>query len=307
MTAVIAPRTLYEDWQMRRQRLNNMPAPIGKTYVSVQARVLDYLLKRYEGSEDAKKLARFPLGNEVLFNHRAVVVHHHLEKGKFAGVKTEAESRGRMASILQRIKAIDPQSDAKAPSDGVQFSGRDMTPTKLSLFDSEESRTRKAGIEFREAIKWGQDIRSVLSISSTLPEDVIAWIYEQLSSDGFTQETLDVFLLCENRTALDYAILAWREHCIREPHGNLTERIEQMFAIPSRREHAAERLRAELAHRSQNVRIRAAELLRNLGNLDDVGLLMDLLSMPRTGIEDSVERDAYAATIKTLSGTPDEN
>ena len=107
-----ATHTLYEDWRVRRHRLASTPALHPLAYRDIQLRVLDYLLDRYRESSEAALPARFPSPEASWFNHRAIVVHHHLRTSEVGGVKTAQEARQRVSAIVRRIST--PQ---EAPSD----------------------------------------------------------------------------------------------------------------------------------------------------------------------------------------------
>ena len=88
MATESATHTLYEDWQKRRQRLASAPASHPLAYRDIQLHVLDYLIDRYRESPEAARPSRFLSPGATWFNHRAIVVHHHLGSGKVGGVKT---------------------------------------------------------------------------------------------------------------------------------------------------------------------------------------------------------------------------
>src|SRR5438477_10391815 len=105
-------RTLYEDWQVRRQRLlQHEPLP----YAADQARVLDFLLARYAGDPRAKEAARFPLHTAIFLDARAIIVHHHLGRGAYNGTRTPAEAHSRARKLLQHIAAVNPQESIGPP------------------------------------------------------------------------------------------------------------------------------------------------------------------------------------------------
>ena len=57
-------RTLYDDWQARRARLAEMAGEAADVH-AVELRLLDYLLRRYQGMPEAARPARFPLATGV--------------------------------------------------------------------------------------------------------------------------------------------------------------------------------------------------------------------------------------------------
>ena len=102
-TADLNVRTLYDDWQSRRQRLAE--AAGGEAdYRAVELRLLDYLLRRYQGSPEAARPARFPLPTGTFVNHRAIVVHHHLGRGVIPTITNAQEAQTRVQAIVARMQ-----------------------------------------------------------------------------------------------------------------------------------------------------------------------------------------------------------
>ncbi len=102
-TADLNVRTLYDDWQSRRQRLAE--AAGGEAdYRAVELRLLDYLLRRYQGSPEAARPARFPLPTGIFVNHRAIVVHHHLGRGVIPTITNPQEAQTRVQAIVARMQ-----------------------------------------------------------------------------------------------------------------------------------------------------------------------------------------------------------
>ena len=111
-TADLNVRTLYDDWQSRRQRL--VEAVGGDAdYRVVELRLLDYLLRRYRGSPEATRPARFPLPTGLFVNHRAIVVHHHLGRGVIPTITNQQEAQARVRAIVARMQT--PPAASKAP------------------------------------------------------------------------------------------------------------------------------------------------------------------------------------------------
>src|SRR5438874_3797797 len=109
-------RTLYEDWQLRRERLNTVePLP----HFEEQAKVLDYLLSRYKDDPVAHQPARFSLRSDGIQNTRDAIVQHYLLQRQcgatlslpasrsLAGTIAEAHTRAR--TVLQRMAKPDSQ------------------------------------------------------------------------------------------------------------------------------------------------------------------------------------------------------
>ena len=105
-------RTLYEDWQMRRERLRPCAS---SAHFTEQTRVFDYLLARYADDPVARQEARFPLHSELAIDTRAILVHHHMALREFGGTRTVAEAHTRARNILAHISKVDPQASIQDP------------------------------------------------------------------------------------------------------------------------------------------------------------------------------------------------
>src|SRR5256885_17039307 len=100
-------RTLYEDWQLRREHLNTVePLP----HFEEQAKVLDYLLSRYKDDPLAQEPAKFPLPGELFLNSRAIIVNHHMKFGEFGPVRDSVDAHAKAHTMLHRIAAENPQA-----------------------------------------------------------------------------------------------------------------------------------------------------------------------------------------------------
>ena len=304
MHAVECP-TLCQDWELRREYLRTTGAPVGQAYIDAQIRVLNFLLCRNRESSDANRPARFPMSAGLVFDHRAVLVHHHLEKGK-ASVKSEPEARARVSKILQRISAQDPQRDVKAPTARFRGTAVEGPPLNWSIFPSEIELQKIAWYKIVEALLWGTDASArmveALRFGPALPEKAIAWLYNRIEArPGNVLETIDILSQCGNDSVLEYAALAWRDRIALKGPDNITRYLEVIFLQPSRRAKALERFRYELAHAHAEVRLEALKILAKIGTLDDVGLLSDLLSLKPLPDEAPGERDAVLNTMRTLA------
>jgi len=97
-----ARRTLYEDWEARREHLGRGPRE-GEGSHAVEMRVLDYLLRRYRDLPEAVRPARFPLDTEVYVNHRAMVVLRHLGSRWIPTITSQQEAEARVRAIVSRM------------------------------------------------------------------------------------------------------------------------------------------------------------------------------------------------------------
>ena len=77
MASPACQRTLYEDWQLHRDRLL-LPSSGNNVYRQIQLRVLDYLLRRYYNASEAERTVAFPFIADLSTNDRAIAVHRRL-------------------------------------------------------------------------------------------------------------------------------------------------------------------------------------------------------------------------------------
>lgn len=97
-----AVRTLFDDWQARRQQL--LAASGGKAeYRAVEIRLLDYLTNRYKDSPEAARAALFPLSSGVFVDHRAIVVHHHLGRGSIPTISNRQQAYAHVRSMVEQM------------------------------------------------------------------------------------------------------------------------------------------------------------------------------------------------------------
>ena len=107
-------RTLYDDWQARRARLAGT-AGEAADFHAVELRLLDYLLRRYQGSPEAARPARFPLATGVFVNHRAITVHHHLGHGLIPTITNAREAVAHVHSVVDRMQSPAAAPEAREP------------------------------------------------------------------------------------------------------------------------------------------------------------------------------------------------
>jgi len=171
------PPTLYQDWLVRQDRLAKMPAQIAHRDRLLQ--ILGFLLARYKDRTEAAALARFPTHNKQLVERRWIVVHHHLGKGEFAGVRNEEESSRRASNILQRMKNLNLQSSVKAPAGGAMVGAPMPGTAPMSIAPPLRERTpeqHRAYAAVEEALfggsKWRifQQVEAALNIGRDLPD-----------------------------------------------------------------------------------------------------------------------------------------
>jgi hypothetical protein len=115
-------------------------------------------------------------------------------------------------------------------------------------------------------------------------------------------DALVLFWQCQNADAVIYAAQAWRQRVAGFlPHDLVREELENYFRHSRRRDVAAERMREELADDNPLVRLAATSLLEEIGELDDIGLLADMLSVAETDEENQHEREALIHAMKSIA------
>ena len=142
MASLPSHRTLYDDWQFRRDQLFLRSGGI-ESYRQIQLRVLDFLLRRYRNAPEAKRPVPAALSGEVHVNDRAIVVHHHLAFGGRAKASSSAEARLHIKAALERMysaeRAQEPDS-AVCPDKGAvegDTQRQDPDPLRLKLCHSD--------------------------------------------------------------------------------------------------------------------------------------------------------------------------
>jgi hypothetical protein len=111
----------------------------------------------------------------------------------------------------------------------------------------------------------------------------------------------DLLAACRGRGMINYAVRLWCERLHMDRHDKGAERLRDFFCRSDVRERAVEKIRPELANNHAVVRLEAIDILGRIGTLDDIGLLSDLLSLPRLKDEHTDERPALARAMQRLS------
>jgi hypothetical protein len=313
MTAAAQPstsattRSLYADWQLRREQLENSADK--PEHHGDQLRVLDYLLSRYRDTELARLPALFPLNTVLKFDRRAMLVHHHLGRCEFGGVKTEAEARQRTATILGRLAKLNLQSDVKAPGNEMIVAPASAMTSRPSDAEMLSARDNCAAVKL--AMKMHFPARTILKLTRSavgfgpyLTEDVIQFMIKLLSdpkSDPIAKECAEIFTRCTNPSAINYAPIIWRERVARRGDDVAAREIARLLTARFNGARTIEKIRSALADDHASVRIRAAVMLGIAGSAHDIGLLLDLLSLPVAADEGKHERRWYVRTLNKLA------
>ena len=315
------PPTLYEDWQARRRRLFETPGPAGSPYRDVQVKVLDYLLGRYAGDAAAARPARFPLHTDVVWKQRTLVVHRHLRAKDHEVVRDAPQAQARASRILDRIAAQAPQADTQVPGGGAVGAGdaaRFLVHSVTEGIPQTLKGVADLGHWFRgEESQRNETLKRFRNLERDRQQDLLRGWFEILEQRALNIELasrgglglgedgdLALWFLthCGHPDAHGYLMLLWKEYVRLRCHQDWVERVEQILKAPEFREETAEAVRAELASAASTVRLRALHLLPELGGLDDIGLLHDLLALPVQEDEAPGERDAELTALRRLAG-----
>lgn len=299
--------TLYEDWQKRRDHLGASIAPAGHIHREARVRVLNRLLACYRGAPEAAAPARFPFRPGLSLTHRAAVVHHYL--GGRAALNVQMPPAIRAAVILGRIAGVHPQSPAAPAAGGAagwllaQVEARSVY--WCSGYWQDQLLTR-----IGEAIRatFGQryvylTILERLQLGPKVPDWAIMYMFERLDNPASAADAAaGLFVCCENECVLDYAVLAWRDRLAANGPDSITRGLQEVFFRPHWRAAAVAKIRAELASHNAATRLEALRLIAEMGDLEDIGLLMDLLALPPMHDEEPSERDALLYVAEKLAG-----
>lgn len=316
-------RTLYADWTLRRARLADGASTDEAGYTASQIKVLDYLLHRYGDDEAAHIGARFILPSKTIWQTRTIVIHHHLGRRGFASVKTRGEAEHRASRILKRISEQKAQESLGAPGGGTIWSSPDPMTATLRTYVSKEltywEEYLKPAVQKWEDKEIEDFARRIGKLEDGTRTGLLKKILEEHLPDllerkiphhrggiSFSREVpiFKVLMKVEHPEAVAFAHLAWRERIEADSRCQIAERLEELFHTPFNRPHAAELLRGDLGGTHAEIRYRATRLLMELGDLQDVGLLQDLLALPRQEDEYPGERQALFAAMEELARKP---
>jgi hypothetical protein len=169
-----------------------------------------------------------------------------------------------------------------------------LAPARLQLWTAIEERITLRGFQAHSNLLYKQ-IAAALDLGPELPEKAVYYLAQHLDN----AEAAALLGRCSNPSALEYAFAAWGQRVTRKKKGPV--RLQEFFFLPNWRDKVAERLRRELiCAESAKVRILAAHALGRLGTLDDIGLLSDLLGLPRWEREEPRERPALLRAMRRL-------
>jgi hypothetical protein len=119
------------------------------------------------------------------------------------------------------------------------------------------------------------------------------------SAAGIAATTLSQFDFAQ---AISYSLLAWRRLLSSQGRSWLTDQLESQFQNIRFRGIVTQQLRSALGDSAPGVRSRALQLLgEGLGDLQDVGLLLDLSELPPQELSEA-ERAETLNAIKEITG-----
>ncbi|MEK6249891.1 MAG: hypothetical protein N2C12_17025 [Planctomycetales bacterium] len=290
------PKTLLEDWQQRRNWLATASKG-DRTFDTPQVKILNYLIRRYRDTPQASHPARFQLQGDMVWNERRIVVHQHLGRGTVAGVKNETEADARIGSILQRMALSGRSDDASSdPPDAIED---EIFPTS-SVYPVGAKLAWKSIIQLLDRNMDADDqIQTALFWCPFLPAAILHHLCERLHHCSDNEAAAMILLCqCHNRRVIENAAWAWRGRVAAGKRiDETTALLEDMFCHKKHRDESAEQMRKILADDQLEVRLAAASLLEELGDLDDIGLLSDLLSLPT----ENEERYALLHVMRGIS------
>lgn len=270
--------TLYEDWRNRLDRLEAQSMPLAEAVRVAQIRILEYLLKRYVDDPAAKRPALFPLRTDIQVNQRASIVHRHL-LGR-AVTQTTDQASERMSPVLKRMAAANAQADASAPSRGHAVSLGDF---KLGV----RSWMPLAGFFDDWIIKRAWDC---VERDPSLPEDLVQTLCKRL----YDVRVTPILKRCTNVSAAAYCVDVW----LRADNASAAEAV---IVSREHRSNAVRIFREKLADPETAIRLRSLRMLAHIGTLEDLGLLLDLHSIPMEAYDTPYEREQILATAAAIT------
>ena len=147
------PRTLYDDWKARRERMAASSGRVGD-HQAVEMRLLDYLLRRYRAAPEADRPARFPLPASVFVDHRAITVIHHLSQGQIPKINSRQEAVAHVRAIVDRMQSAPAKDTAAADEGGANLAAPlpvdPADAVRAELCDSDPAVRIRAAVELGE-------------------------------------------------------------------------------------------------------------------------------------------------------------
>ncbi len=311
MIAETAVPTLLEDWQLRRAHLAADPHEANNQAAAL-LQVLDYLIRRYEGTDAARKPARVAAPHATVLNTRAMVVHHHLWSGKVAGVKTREQARERMASVLHRMEEsahLRTTGEIAAPSDSEDNAGEGQ---RICMpWAPGRVRTLNFAFRFRVGQCWA--IRRCLAVSPYLPIYAVRFLTDRaIRASEYDIDEVTLLARCGSPCVYELTAEALGERIEKSGADTITEELAtqlrnprlQRLYCPESLMAAQFRLRERLASEDRAERMRKISVLALVGDLHDISLLTDLATVCRGDGASAEEHGAFVAAVEAISRRP---
>jgi hypothetical protein len=299
MSSDAATGTLYADWLARRERLGDYHGQ-REPIIATQLRVLDYLIERYRDDAEALRPAPPPL-DALYVNQRAIVVNHHRSFGLVAGVKTKDEAASRVSAIVARM--YDPARDETA---GINLKRAAVADDPWFGWDEPDDRSVR---EYWQNVCLGlprlllrnpQRIKDEMELMPFLPGAFVGQLGGRVARpDAEGQWAAELLAGCRNRLAVGFIAHAWRMRVAAQAYGSVTSKLRDALVNWDR--HAADSIRSLLSDECGEVRVAAAKLLAEIGELRDIGVFADLLAMPALPDDVPEERGALAEAMEQLA------
>jgi hypothetical protein len=310
MIAEAAVPTLLEDWLHRRAQLE---AEIHESndQTAALAKVLDFLIRRYEGTETALQSARAPSSRTTVLNTRAMIVHHHAWSDVVAGVKSRGQAQERVASVLHRMEEsshrraerVPRLGDPPEPEDDM---GEVQGVTMPRALDRETA--LRYAFSFRVGEIWA--IRHCLAASPYLPRYAVIFLAIRASL-AFVRGEEAVALLARCGSPYVYGLAA-RALAKRFEEAGCDDTVEALAALlrdpcmqrlyyPESLKTSQSRLRERLASEDPAERLRTVRVLALIGDLHDISLLTDLATFCQGDETLAEEHAALVAAVDAIS------
>ncbi|MBI1899695.1 MAG: hypothetical protein HYS13_01110 [Planctomycetia bacterium] len=261
--------TLREDWLARRDRCLQSQLD-QRPLVDIQLKLLNYLIGRYGNTTLAAQPARFPQPHGVYVNQRAIVVHHHLGRLIASGVGSASEAQRRVAGVVRRMQehASEVVVEPEAANDSEKSPRSDVfTGHRLML----------------------SDVRA------------LARLYYSLIFPWYTPVGGNLMFGAASLSQSAIPLLRLRQAAIWQVGEEDVLEKEAAVAPAGWRTQLGDAVRELLAHPWPAARLAALDALWQIGDVQDCGLLLDLLALPSQPDEDPEEREALIQVVTELA------
>jgi hypothetical protein len=284
--------TLLDEWLWRRDALSLSPGGDAQL-VNAQLRVLEYLINRYRDAPEAQRPAPARPAPELQVNHRAIVVLHHIWNGRVGGIKSSHEAKNRMTAILERMRSHAAGDESEKPAAVDPSDDAAIDPAVWSSISARACRGRHLKNEV---------VAGALVKNPCMPHAVTLELYERIvQPDVDDAEAAQLLVQGRNRLALNYILYAWQYLTGAGRKNRAWKVLNRFLATPQPTAVIIQWIRESLAHDNARIRMAAIDVLGQIGALEDIGLLNDLLALPVAADEHPDERNALIRAMWTIS------